>query len=139
MKEIIKRYTNDEVTVVWQPAKCIHAKKCAEGLPKVFNPNNRPWIQLDHADNEEIIEQVKACPSGALSLETQQETNTMKASETKITVADKGPLLVDGKINLTLSNGDQIEKEGITALCRCGASKNKPYCDGSHNDIEFDT
>jgi uncharacterized Fe-S cluster protein YjdI len=65
---MIKHYSNGEVTVVWKPDVCIHSGNCARGLPKVFNPFRRPWIQLEHADSETIVAQVQRCPSGALSV-----------------------------------------------------------------------
>lgn len=60
-------YTNGEITVVWQPDKCIHSAKCALGLPQVFQPKSRPWIKIDQATTEQICAQVDKCPSGALS------------------------------------------------------------------------
>ncbi|MBL7792657.1 MAG: (4Fe-4S)-binding protein [Saprospiraceae bacterium] len=70
MKEITKKYSNGEVTIVWKPHMCIHSTICwkaATGLPAVFNPAERPWITPEGASTERIIEQVKKCPSGALS------------------------------------------------------------------------
>ena len=141
MKEIIKRYIKDKLTVVWQPAKCSHSKKCFVGLPEVFNPENRPWVQLDHKTDEEIIAQVKQCPSGALSIEGVDEEDKQKTPNdlTKVNVTKGGPLLVKGALTIELANGETVEKTGVTALCRCGASANKPYCDGSHQNIEFDS
>lgn len=142
MKEIIKRYTKDHLTVVWQPAKCSHSKKCFHGLSEVFNPNNRPWVQLDKSTAEEIVTQVKQCPSGALSIDGDNvEVNTEETlvDSTEVTVTKGGPLLVKGALTIELANGETEEKTGMTALCRCGASANKPYCDGSHQNIEFDS
>lgn len=62
-----KKYTNGEITVVWKPESCIHSKNCWKGLITVFNPKDKPWIKMDGASSERIIEQVKKCPSGALS------------------------------------------------------------------------
>ena len=62
-----KKYYNKEVTVVWQPKLCIHSAICFKGLSQVFNPRERPWIRINEASSAEIIEQVKKCPSGALS------------------------------------------------------------------------
>jgi len=62
-----KRYSNGEITVIWQPDLCRHSGICARGLPLVFNPRQHPWIQLEHADSETIAAQVSRCPSGALS------------------------------------------------------------------------
>jgi len=67
MKEITKRYTNGEVTIVWKPGLCIHSANCLRGLPSVFHPGERPWITPEEATSDEIISQVKKCPSGALS------------------------------------------------------------------------
>jgi uncharacterized Fe-S cluster protein YjdI len=69
-KEITKKYTNGELTIVWKPNVCIHSKICwkqATGLPEVFNPMERPWIKMENAGSERIAEQIKKCPSGALS------------------------------------------------------------------------
>ncbi len=63
-----KNYKKEDLTVVWSPDICIHSGVCAKGLPKVFNPKVRPWINLDEAEKERIRNQVLSCPSGALSL-----------------------------------------------------------------------
>jgi uncharacterized Fe-S cluster protein YjdI len=60
-------YTNGEVTIVWKPETCIHSGVCFRGLPGVFDPRRRPWIDASQSGTQEIIEQVKKCPSGALS------------------------------------------------------------------------
>ncbi len=75
MEEVIKEYNNGEVTVIWKPNVCIHSKKCFIGLPTVFNPAQKPWINIDGAKTDEIINQVNQCPSGALSW---KQTNTHK-------------------------------------------------------------
>ncbi len=70
MKDITKKYTNGEITIVWKPNTCIHSTICWKGeagLRDVFNPAEKPWIKMDQASTERIIEQVKKCPSGALS------------------------------------------------------------------------
>ena len=64
-----KHYSNGEITVIWKPALCQHSAICARGLPAVFNPRRRPWIELEHADAKTIAAQVERCPSGALSWE----------------------------------------------------------------------
>ena len=61
------KYSNEEITVIWQPEICQHSTLCWKGLLQVFNPKKRPWINMDGAATEQIIEQVKKCPSGALS------------------------------------------------------------------------
>lgn len=68
-----KRYSNGEVTVIWKPDLCKHTGICARGLPRVFNPRRVPWIELEHADTATIVAQVEKCPSGALSIERQDQ------------------------------------------------------------------
>ena len=62
-----KKYTNGQVTIVWKPNTCTHSTRCWKGLIEVFNPKEKPWIKMDGASTERIIEQVTKCPSGALS------------------------------------------------------------------------
>ena len=69
MKNISKTYTLDDLTVKWEPHKCIHSTICFRGLPMVFDPRKRPWINIKGAPKQDIVNQVKKCPSGALSLE----------------------------------------------------------------------
>ncbi|MFN0728933.1 (4Fe-4S)-binding protein [Polaribacter gochangensis] len=66
-KQLKKTYSNEEITVVWQPHMCTHSKKCWKGLLEVFDPREKPWIQLDGATNEQIKNQIDQCPSKALS------------------------------------------------------------------------
>lgn len=141
MKDITKKYTNGEVTIVWKNAQCIHSTLCWKGLNEVFNPTERPWIKPEGAPTQAIIEQVKKCPSGALSYylnaEMDQESIEVDA-ETIIEVAPNGPLLVYGNVKVKDANGNETAKNKVTAFCRCGQSSNKPYCDGTHRKINFE-
>jgi uncharacterized Fe-S cluster protein YjdI len=76
MKDIIKKYSNGEVTIVWKPNVCIHSGICFRGLPQVFDPRKHPWITADMATTKQIIEQVKKCPSGALSFYMNRDMNS---------------------------------------------------------------
>ena len=69
MREITKKYSNGEVTIIWRPPLCWHSGKCFTGLPTVFDPMVIPWVNPDGADTESIIVQVKQCPSRALTFE----------------------------------------------------------------------
>ena len=70
------QYKNDEVTVVWKPDLCKHSTICWKGLNEVFNPGDKPWIKMDGASSERIVEQVKKCPSGALSYYINEKKNS---------------------------------------------------------------
>ena len=66
-KEIVKKYSNGDLTVVWKPGLCIHSGVCVRTLPKVYNPKEKPWIKVENASTEELRAQIAKCPSGALS------------------------------------------------------------------------
>lgn len=144
MKDITKKYTNGEVTIVWKPSVCIHSAICwkgATGLLDVFNPMEKPWIKPEGASTEKIVEQIKKCPSGALSYYFNNENAepVKVTTDTKIEVTPNGPLMVYGNITIKDQQGSETKKFNVTALCRCGQSKNKPYCDGSHIGAGFTT
>ena len=138
MSEIRKEYTNGDLTIVWKPKKCIHAAECVKALPKVYNPNRRPWIIAEGADTNALKDQINKCPSGALSYFMNGEENKEEYSlETKVEVLANGPLLVYGTLSVKDKDGNSERKNKTTAFCRCGASNNKPYCDGSHIQLGF--
>lgn len=76
MKDIIKEYSNGEVTIVWKPSICAHSAICFKGLGEVFDPRKKPWITPEGSTTEKIIEQIKKCPSGALSYSLDKEQIT---------------------------------------------------------------
>lgn len=134
-----KEYSTNEVTVIWKQELCIHSAKCVNGLPSVFDPTKRPWISIEGASAAAIIEQVGQCPSGALSIQSdEEETSSQDEERQEIKIMEKGPYLIEGTIHLITSDGQRVIKEGKTALCRCGASGKKPFCDGSHKNIAFE-
>ena len=137
---LTKHYTNGTVTVVWKPSACIHSTLCWKGLKEVFNPRARPWINMDGASTERIIAQVQQCPSGALSFFYNNEEPRVEIKEgiTKVEVQPNGPLLVYGNLLIQERDGSLKERNNVTAFCRCGHSKNKPYCDGTHATISFE-
>lgn len=137
-KDIIKNYSNGDFTIVWKPKKCIHAAECVKRLPKVYNPDLKPWIKAENAGIEELREQIMACPSGALTYKMVNEViQSDGQSEIKVEVLQNGPLLVHGKLQVTNHNGKNEVRDKTTAFCRCGSSNNKPYCDGAHRNNDF--
>lgn len=137
-REIIKEYKKDDLIIIWKPKTCIHAAECVKRLPEVYKPNDKPWIQAENASIKELKQQIDACPSGALSYKLEdKEALSISSSETQVDVLENGPLLVHGVLNILKPNGEKEAKTKVTAFCRCGASANKPYCDGKHNKIGF--
>ena len=144
MKTNTKEYANGQVTIVWKPDLCIHSKICwnsVNGLPEVFQPRERPWVNPAGASTEQIISQVVKCPSGALSYYLNNDTNKVEelrsTGGTVVEVLENGPLMVYGDVTVKDTNGCETIKNKATAFCRCGASSNKPYCDGAHSRIQF--
>ena len=136
--EIVKEYSNNDITVVWKPRTCIHAKHCWNDLIQVFNPKNKPWINMEGATTSRIKKQVEVCPSGALSyFSNAKESKEEVHLETKVETLSNGPLLVYGTLQVTHADGTTEQKNKTTAFCRCGASYNKPYCDGAHVESNF--
>jgi uncharacterized Fe-S cluster protein YjdI len=140
-KEISKEYDREGITVIWKPRKCIHSEVCVKMLPGVYKPKEKPWIVPGNASVNDLKSQIDLCPSGALSYRLAEEINKqIKLNEhmnKKIEVLPNGPLMVHGELEITLVNGSKETKSKPTAFCRCGASGNKPYCDGSHRAVGF--
>jgi uncharacterized Fe-S cluster protein YjdI len=137
---LMKEYSNSDIIVTWNPEKCIHARKCVKGLPQVFSRDRIPWINMQGASSEEIMSVVDRCPSGALTYKKVQsateESDNMPSANIK--VKKNGPLLVEGGCTLRDSEGAVLAEQGPYALCRCGGSGKKPFCDGTHIKIKFD-
>jgi len=133
----VKEYSNNDMTILWDASKCIHAGVCVKMLPNVYDPKGRPWIKIDNASTEELKQQIDKCPSGALTYKSNNEEESMNESSVKVDVLENGPLIVKGDIEVTNSNGKKESRAKQTAFCRCGDSANKPYCDGTHIKSEF--
>ncbi len=117
---------------------------CFKGLGEVFNPQRRPWIDMTHADTEKIKQQIKQCPSGALSYIVNEKQIVAtpqpikeEVKRTTIECLENGPYIVRETITIKKPDGTEETRAGSTALCRCGASASKPFCDGSHNKVGF--
>ncbi len=136
----MKEYSNKDIKVLWNPEKCIHARECVKGLPQVFSRESTPWINMQGASSVEIMSVVDRCPSGALTYKkvqaaTEESDNMPRAN---IIVKKNGPLLVEGGCSLKNNEGTLLAEKGPYALCRCGGSGKKPFCDGNHIKIGFD-
>ena len=130
-------YVGDRVTIHDNRGICSHAGFCTDKLASVFKLGTEPWIDPHGASDEDVIAAVKRCPSGALSYTSGGVEHRDQDREPQIMVSKDGPYHVTGSIELGGEpRGDGASEEHY-ALCRCGASKNKPFCDGSHWRIKF--
>lgn len=137
-REIIKEYSNGELTIVWKPKTCIHAETCVKTLPHVYSATEKPWLKIENATTQEFKAQIDQCPSGALSYYMNDGSDKKpESTSAEVVVMANGPLLVHGTITVTGIEGNSVVKEKTSAFCRCGASNNKPFCDGSHSKINF--
>ena len=136
-KTPIKEYQKENLTIVWDANKCIHAGECVKLLPKVYNPKARPWITPENASIDELKYQIKQCPSGALSYRDPNENDDADKLEVRIHARMNGSLLVEGKLVVTKPDGSIEIRDGRASFCRCGHSENMPFCDGTHKKIGF--
>jgi len=137
-----REYTNGEITVYWKPSLCIHSTVCFNELPKVFIPSRRPWINLQSATTEQIVETVGHCPTEALSFKYNKDIAEVQEDDHKasveITIIHNGPAIIRGKVKITSPDGNIFDECERTSLCRCGRSSKMPFCDGSHKGAGFE-
>ena len=134
-RDKLYNYEGNDIAVHYNPHLCSHAAKCGAMLPPVFNSANDPWITPNEGSADAIKAVVNACPSGALSYsEHGGDPCHISDSECVIEIEEHGPYHVR---NLELDGAKWATQACPQkyVLCRCGASKNKPFCDGSHTDI----
>jgi CDGSH-type Zn-finger protein/uncharacterized Fe-S cluster protein YjdI len=124
----------EKLTLIYEDKRCIHARHCVTWAPKVFLANVQgPWIAPDALDAERLVEIAHVCPSGAIRYKRKDgQPDEQPPPVNLIAVRENGPYAVRADIRL---DGESTHYRAT--LCRCGASKNKPFCDGSHNEIRF--
>ena len=135
-----KVYANEAIEVHWEPRLCIHVRNCVSRLGGVFDPERRPWIDVDAAAADDISATVQSCPTGALHVRRLDGAAQEEAApETTIEPRPNGPLFVRGLVRIVDRDGNLLREDTRVALCRCGGSQNKPFCDGTHRRIGFTT
>jgi uncharacterized Fe-S cluster protein YjdI len=160
-----RSYRNKDITVYWKPLACIHASYCYRELIEVFDPNRRPWVDMDGSTTAKIIDVVNLCPTEALTwkwneeeknndidhgqlnhikfkrpelLAFKEEESREKEYPTSIKIMIDGPVVLKGNFTLNYSGNSKDFKDGIISICRCGASDHQPFCDGRHRKIGFE-
>ncbi|UBV42669.1 (4Fe-4S)-binding protein [Deinococcus taeanensis] len=128
-----KAYTGQGITVYYDARRCLHVASCVRGLPGVFRPQERPWIQAGGAPAADLAAVIRTCPTGALHYVLDGGAPEMPQDPTTITPTADGPLLIAG--NLVINTPGGPRRDVRAALCRCGHSSNKPYCDGTHGRV----
>ena len=117
----------------WDSSRCIHTGICLRRLPSVFDVQARPWVDLDGADADAVAEAVGRCPTGALRYERLDGAEQEQPERPTVVIPiEDGPLLMVGDLDVRDADGEQITREARLTLCRCGMSRNQPFCDNSH-------
>jgi uncharacterized Fe-S cluster protein YjdI len=157
-----RRYRNDEITVFWKPSACVHASYCYRELIEVFDPNRRPWVDMNGSTTARIIEVINLCPTEALAWKwNDDEKNESVGSDqlnhikfrrpelmntieqvpeeqpVLVKIMADGPIVIKGNFTLAYSGNKKEVRESMISICRCGVSDHMPFCDGQHRKIDF--
>ncbi len=134
----ITKYPGKKSEVSWHGELCIHIGECGQAKGELFVGGRQPWCQPDAVAEDNVREVILRCPTGALSAEFDDASIMETASaENTINVAYNGPLFVRGDLQIEGAPDDAPGLKFRAALCRCGQSKNKPFCDNSHEKAGF--
>jgi len=131
-------YPGEQASVEWDGRLCIHYGECGRASGDLFVGGRQPWCQPDLSSDAEIRDVLLRCPTGALTANfSDGSVIAADSKDNEVTVTQNGPLYVSGKLNLESAPDDMPGTRFRAALCRCGASRNKPFCDNSHTDAGF--
>jgi CDGSH-type Zn-finger protein/uncharacterized Fe-S cluster protein YjdI len=132
------RYPGEYIDVEWDERLCIHIAECGKSEGELFVGGRQPWCDPDLTSIEDVREVVERCPSGALTYQVQDgQASEHAATENTVTVSCNGPYFVKGNLNIDNIPADMPGVAFRAALCRCGQSRNKPFCDNSHDSAGF--
>lgn len=134
----IHKYDGKDADVFWDGRLCIHIGECGRAKGDLFVGGRKPWCQPDTTNADDVKDVVERCPTGALVLKRKDGGSVeVAAAENVVVVSNQGPLYVRGDLEI---DGAAEDMEGVkfrAALCRCGQSKVKPFCDNSHEKSDF--
>jgi CDGSH-type Zn-finger protein/uncharacterized Fe-S cluster protein YjdI len=130
-------YPGKEIDVQWDGRLCIHIGECGNAQGDLFVGGRDPWCIPDTSAKSEVREIVERCPSGALSYRDKDGVPEVAPAENTVTVAYNGPLYARGELAIQGAPEDMPGVRFRAALCRCGRSANKPFCDNTHIEVGF--
>ena len=133
-----RTYETDEIAVHWDSTRCIHTARCIESLPQVFDVTRRPWVDVTAASADALAEAVRSCPTSALKYTRKDGApQEAPAEPARAMPTPDGPLAVTGDLRVKDPDGNVVAEETRVTLCRCGKSRNQPFCDNSHVEGGF--
>lgn len=135
----IYKYEGTDADVTWDSRLCIHVGECGRSDGSLFEGGRDPWCQPDHAAEGKLLPVIQRCPSGALSVMSKQGVPIEEPSTepNTVVVTNDGPLYVRGRLEIDGAPKNMRSVIHRAALCRCGQSNNKPFCDNSHRETGF--
>lgn len=140
MGKRVHNYEGESIRVTWDARRCIHAAECVRRLPAVFDTKKRPWVDPGAADADAVAGVIHHCPTGALQFERLDGGAVEPTPPVNtIEVDADGPLYVRGDVRLVTPEGEEVLRDRRVALCRCGLSRHKPFCDDSHQQVGFES
>ena len=135
-KDILKNYEGKEINITFNRSICSGAAYCVKKFPNIYSESSSTnWISPDKGTIEEVIRSIKNCPSGALSYELNGKREFENFDKPTLHIKKRGPLNVKGDFELEKMSFSTHANVHKYALCRCGNSKNKPFCDYTHETI----
>lgn len=134
--ERIYDYQGTEITVHFSKLLCSHAGECGKRARNIFNTKEHPWVKPDEGTIQEVKDVVAACPSGALQYALNEGPTNITNDDVEIRVERNGPYQVRN-IDVDAENWTPTQSDKKYVLCRCGLSKNKPFCDGTHYEDDW--
>ncbi|OOZ39260.1 hypothetical protein BOW53_12435 [Solemya pervernicosa gill symbiont] len=139
MSESVKfKFPGTQIDVEWDSRLCIHMGECGQAEGELFEGGREPWCKPDLVDLDNVVDVIERCPSGALTYETKDGSTTETvADENTLLVSYNGPYFLKGDLDIEGAGDDMPGVRYRAALCRCGKSKNKPFCDNQHENISF--
>ena len=137
MAKTLQTYQNGDLTVTFEPRRCIHAAACIRALPAVFDATVRPWLRLEAAAADDVTAAVHRCPTGALRAYVRDTLVEIAPEPVTVRASRHGPLYVRGEVQVVMEDGTELIRDRRVALCRCGRSARMPLCDNSHRDAGF--
>ena len=136
--EKVYKYDGEDADVFWDGRLCIHIGECGRAKGELFIGGRQPWCQPDTVTTDDVAETCERCPTGALTYQVKDGSREEQAPpDNSVTVASRGPLYFRGELEIEGAGDDQPGLRYRAALCRCGQSKNKPFCDNSHESADF--
>ena len=132
------RFEGEKVDALWDGRLCIHVSECTRAKGELFKSGRKPWGEPDRGEADYVAEVAERCPSGALYIERKDGGTVEKppAANTAV-IANNGPIYLSGELRIDGAADDMPALRYRAALCRCGDSKNKPFCDNTHEKAGF--